>query len=197
MSRSGLKPSLAYSIRLATKIAAIALSSIEPRRAEEAVDLLQLERIEGPVLALGFDHVHVADQQDRLARAGAAQPRHQLPLRGPVEITWMSAAGMPPALQPRRHRLGRLHGVADRVGGVDLDQFLVDLAGRPAAAASGPRPSRTARPRTEGRRGRSRTGRVWRWGADGAWPGLLSRGMARAFPDDRSLGSEYIRAQRC
>ena len=51
--------------------------------AEIAVDLLQLERIEIPVLALGLDHVDMGDQQERLARAGAAQPRDQVALARP------------------------------------------------------------------------------------------------------------------
>jgi hypothetical protein len=50
--------------------------------AEKSVDLLQLERIERPVLAPRFDHV--GDQEDRLARPGAAQPRHHVALARPA-----------------------------------------------------------------------------------------------------------------
>src|ERR1700681_2721886 len=51
--------------------------------AEIAVDLLQLERVEIPVLALSFDHIEVSNKEDRLARASAAQSRNEVTLTRP------------------------------------------------------------------------------------------------------------------
>src|SRR2546430_10642869 len=43
--------------------------------AEEALHFLPLERVAIPVLALGLDHVEVAEQEDRLHHSGAATAR--------------------------------------------------------------------------------------------------------------------------
>ena len=68
-------------------------------------------------------------QQDRLARAGAAQPRHQVALARRGREHLHVAVGKARRAKPRRHRFGRLRGVAGRGHGVDLDQFLVDVVG--------------------------------------------------------------------
>ena len=82
---------------LATKIAAIALSSIGAAGPEIAVGLLQLEGIEVPVLALGLDDIEMGEQQKRPAGAGAAQPRHQVafarPRRQHLDVRGGNAAG--------------------------------------------------------------------------------------------------------
>ncbi len=95
--------------------------------AEIAVDLLQLERVEIPVLALGLDHVEMRKQQQRAARAGAVQPRHQVafarPRREHRDIGGRETAGA----QPRRHRLRRLHGIAGGIRRVDLDELAIDV----------------------------------------------------------------------
>ena len=98
-------------------------------RIEIAVLLDQLERIDRPVLAVGRHHVEMRHQQDRLARAGAAQPRDQIALarrrRERVDVGVRKAGGA----QPGRHRFGRARGVAGRGHRVDLDQLLVDVEG--------------------------------------------------------------------
>ena len=95
---------------------------------EKPIDLLQYKRIKRPVLALGFNHVDMRDQQDRFLCAGAAQAHDHVALartgRKNLDVFIRKATG----LQPRRHRLGRAQCIADGIGRVDLDTFLVDLA---------------------------------------------------------------------
>ena len=94
-----------------------------------AVFLDQLERIDRPVLAICRHHVDMGKQEDRLARAGTAQPHHKVALarRGLQHLhVTIRKAGRTKA---RRHCFGRLGGVAGRGHRVDLDEFLVDVVG--------------------------------------------------------------------
>ena len=99
-------------------------------RVKVAALLDQLERVAGPVFAPGFDHIEMAEQQNRLLRTIAAQARDQVALfrrarrHDDLDVGRRNAAGD----QPLLHRLGRHRATAGRIGGVDFDQFLVKLA---------------------------------------------------------------------
>src|SRR5712671_1331739 len=97
---------------------------------EIAVLLRQLERLARPVLAAGRHDVEMRHQQDRLARAGAAQPGDQIALaRRRLEYVDVGVRKTG-SLETRRHRLRRTRGVAGRGHGVDLDKLLVDVEGK-------------------------------------------------------------------
>ena len=97
---------------------------------EVAVLLDQLERVALPILAPGLDHIEVAEQKDRLFRAGAAVARDEVAFlrrarwNDDLHVARRNAARG----EPRAHRLSGGCATAGRVGGVDLDQFLVKLA---------------------------------------------------------------------
>ena len=95
---------------------------------EVAVLLDQRERIARPVLALGFDHVDVREQQDRLAvhvTTWVRRDEHAVfRVRG-VGQEMQVALGKPRRFEARRHPLGRERAAAGGVGGVGLHQFLV------------------------------------------------------------------------
>ncbi|MDT4843942.1 hypothetical protein FQZ97_778810 [compost metagenome] len=97
-------------------------------RREVAAGFLQLEGVGLPVFAAGLDHVDVGQQQQRLLAAVALEAQHQVPLlREGLED--LDVAGREARVdQPFFHGPRRDRVVAHRVGGVDLDQFLVDLA---------------------------------------------------------------------
>ena len=125
----GTKPSCLQRIRLATKIAAIALSSARAAAVEVAVLLDERERDRST-------SPRAAPRRRRGGRgAGSASAcrrrgtaRRDCPCVGGREdlhVLGREAGGA----QARGHRLGRLRVVADRVGRVDLDQLLEDVPG--------------------------------------------------------------------
>ena len=71
----------------------------------------------------------MSQQQDRLSFSCAAQPGHQVALawrgRKHLDLIICETRGF----EPRRHRFGRLGGVAGCRHRIDLDQFLVDVVG--------------------------------------------------------------------
>jgi len=91
------------------------------------VSFHQLEWICCPVLALRFDYIDVSHQQDRLTLARAVESRYQVATLGSsfehVDVVIGEAGG----LQPGRHRLRGLIGIAHGRRGVDLDELLVNL----------------------------------------------------------------------
>jgi hypothetical protein len=98
---------------------------------EEAVLLEERERVERPVFALGFDDVEMRQQENRLAaRAGASAPSQDEVALLRVRSEHLDiGSGEARGFEPCRHRLGGLGDVAcRRVGRVDLDELLVDLA---------------------------------------------------------------------
>ena len=72
MLRRGLKPSWRKRIMVSTQIAACAFMSDGAAAIEIATFLDQGEGIAGPVLALGFHHIEMGQQQDRLGLRVAA-----------------------------------------------------------------------------------------------------------------------------
>ena len=139
-------------------------------RVEVAVFLDQLEGIALPVLALRLDHVEVGQQEQRLLRAAALEPRHQVALlrRAGRDDDPHVGLGEAAGPEPGRHRARGRGGVADRIGGVDLDQLLVDLAqeGLVGRGGTGRRKLRLGRDRPreqEQRQGqtRARSHREW------------------------------------
>ena len=97
-------------------------------RAEKAIGLLQGEGVEGPVLAPGLHHIHMGEKQHGLLGARPAQSRHHVAFargRGKhLNIGCRKAR----IKKPLAHGLGRDNRIAGGLGGVDLDQFLVDGA---------------------------------------------------------------------
>ena len=105
------------------------LSSPRAAPVEIAVLLDQLERIDRPVLALRLDDVEMREQQDRLARAAAAQARDEIALarRGREDMHVGRRRSRPRAAAPPSPRPPcSVSPVA--VTRVDLDQLLVDVA---------------------------------------------------------------------
>ena len=90
--------------------------------------LQQLERIKRPVLASCFDDIEMGHQQDRLPRACAVQPRHEIPFaRRRVEDLDVSA-GVACGAEPGSHRLGRFRRVAGGCNGIDLHELPINIA---------------------------------------------------------------------
>ena len=115
---------------------------------EVAVFLDELEGVGGPVGAAGFDDVQVADESEWACarRCRAAWPPGCLcGCWGPAPARRRGEAGIEQALG---HGVGGLGGAAHRIGGVDFDQLLEDVArqarGWPHRAR--PRPEREAAP---------------------------------------------------
>ena len=109
-----------------------------------AVLLGELEWIERPVRGICRNHVDMRQQQDRLAGAGAAQPRHQIALaRRRLEhlhVRPVEACGA----KPCRHRIGGAPGIAgfgDRVRrpvAVERSKFGQVLAPRSSPSTAAP-----------------------------------------------------------
>ena len=100
-------------------------------RVERAVLLHQRERVAGPVLAFGFDHVDVRKQQDGLQFG--IPPRiddDETALLGVVGRGEGMQVGVRNTrrLQARGHALGGERATPSRQRGVRLDEFLVELA---------------------------------------------------------------------
>ena len=99
-----------------------------------AVLLDELKRIGGPVLGSRFDHVEVADDENRpqppTRLAAIAGDQVALPLVGPHHGD--IGRGESGIEQSLRHRLRRHGGASDRIRGVDLDQLFEDVV-RPLA----------------------------------------------------------------
>ena len=70
----------------------------------------------------------MADQQDRPARAGAAQPRDQIPLARIGAQDFRVARGKSGVAQALRHGFGGGGRAANRIGGVDFDELLEYVA---------------------------------------------------------------------
>jgi hypothetical protein len=106
-----------------------------PAAVEIAVLLEKRERIERPVLALGLHDVEMRQEEERLASAGASEPRDEVALARigteHLHVSRRESRG----LQPRRHRVGSRRRVANRIGRVDLDQLFEDVA-RPRVVRS-------------------------------------------------------------
>src|SRR5262249_12003925 len=99
-----------------------------PTAVEEAVLLEEHERIERPVLALRLDDVEMGDEEERLARAGAAIAGDQIVLArvraAHLDVRRRESGG----LQPRGHRFRGFCDVArGRIGRVDLNELLENL----------------------------------------------------------------------
>ncbi len=132
-----------------------------------AVLLDELKRIGGPVLAPRFDHVEVADDENRPQRlapqrrirlAAIAGDQVALPLIGPDHgDVGRRESGIEQSL---RHRLRRHGGASDRIRGVDLDQLLEDvvrhLARDLVALRGGPRRLQAHGTDEDGYRGQAR-----------------------------------------
>ncbi len=96
---------------------------------EVAVLLSEPEGVDRPVFTSRFDDVEMGKQQDRLAGASAAQPRHQIAFaRRRLEHLHIGAVE-PGRNQSGRHGIGSASGIARLCDGIDLDQFLVDVEG--------------------------------------------------------------------
>ena len=92
--------------------------------------LHKLKRISSPIFAPCFDHVEVADEQDRFVLAAAMEAHHQVFLavvRSENVKIALRKAGVPETL---RHRLRSRGHVAHRVRGVDFDQLFEDVMGK-------------------------------------------------------------------
>ena len=96
---------------------------------EVAVFFDEFERIDGPIFAARFHDVEVADHQNRFASAGAVEARDEVSfsrIRTTDVEVGLGIAGIAKTLG---HRFGGNGGAADRIGGVDFDELLVDVAG--------------------------------------------------------------------
>jgi hypothetical protein len=119
---------------------------------EEAVPLQEDERIERPVLALRFDDVEVGEQEQRLARPCTWSPGSRTPAQDEIALPRIRSEHLhvggweAGGLEPRRHRLGGLRVVADRIGGVDLDQLFEKVARTSGIVSSAPAPAAPAAP---------------------------------------------------
>ena len=146
------------------KIAAIALSSVRAAAVEVAVLLEQLERIDAT-------SPRASPRPRRGARAAAAAsarpvPRSRatrLPLRRRGPEQRMSAFGMPAARSRAAIASAARRRAAGRVGRVDLDELLVDLAReRAIGLGHAPRWARAARRREQRPASRRATSRLSR-----------------------------------
>src|SRR5215471_6278161 len=96
---------------------------------EVAVLFGEPEGVERPVLAFRFDHVEMGEQQDWLARSGAAQPCYQVALaRRRLEHLHVGIRETC-RTQPRRYGIGGAPRIAGLGDGVDLHEFPVDVDG--------------------------------------------------------------------
>jgi len=102
-------------------------------RIEPAVLLDELEGIALPILAFRFHHIDVREQQNRLEPPiSAVQNGDQRAVvrtirrRKDVHVGCRDSRSG----ESRAHRFGRARAAADGAGGVDLDQFLVEIAER-------------------------------------------------------------------
>ncbi len=100
-----------------------------PASVVEAVLLHELERVARPVLAPGFDHVQVRQQQQRPLLAGAFQANHQVALGRAAGRHDQAHLGIAVArlLQACRHRGGRDRATARGVRRVDFHELLEDV----------------------------------------------------------------------
>src|SRR5262249_7784127 len=98
---------------------------------EEAIDLIELERIHGPVFAQCFDNIQVAEKQNGLALPAPMQAHHEVLLVGqrPDDIDVLGR-------KARSAKTGShgLSGSGDipgrRVCGVDLNQLFENVTGK-------------------------------------------------------------------
>ena len=97
---------------------------------EVPVPLHERERVHRPVLAPRLHDIGVREQQDRAALAQAGPARDEVAFAGVRPDDLHVGGGEAGSPQACGHRLGRLRGAAARVGRVDLDQFLEDVAGK-------------------------------------------------------------------
>ena len=76
---------------------------------------------------MGFDHIKVPNQQNRLVFPRPAQPHHQILL--PVIRTQELHVGLAKSriAKTLRHRLRSRRHAAHRVGGIDLNQLFEDV----------------------------------------------------------------------
>jgi hypothetical protein len=95
---------------------------------EEAVRLEELEGIDRPVFLAGFHHVEMADQKDRFALAGAAKPRDHVAFAVVGAEHHNVARGESGVLEALGHCFGCDGGTANRIGRVDFDELLEDVA---------------------------------------------------------------------
>ena len=127
-SRSGTNRSCFSRMKSVTMMASLAL--VAPSRAHHNPVLLdELKRIGGPVLGPRFDHVEVADDENRPLRGTRlsmiARDQIALPVVGSHDDdVGCGESGVEQAL---RHRLRCDGGTSDRVRGVDLDQLFEDV----------------------------------------------------------------------
>src|ERR1700690_2867876 len=93
-----------------------------------AVLLEELERVHGPVLAARFDDVEMADEQQGFLRARAVNARDQVAF-AVVRSEHLHVACRKTGIeQALGHGPGSNRGAADRIGRVDLNQLLEDVA---------------------------------------------------------------------
>ena len=92
-----------------------------------AVFFDELEGVHGPVFAARFDHIEMADEENRFLRAGAANARDQVAfarIRAEDVNVVGGKTGVEKALG---HGVGGNRRTADRIGGIDFDQLLENV----------------------------------------------------------------------
>ena len=93
-----------------------------------SVLLNELERIHGPIRAARFDHIQMADEQQRLFRARAVNARHHVAFAVVRSQDLDIARRKTGIKQALGHRLRGNRGVANGIGGVDFNQLLENVA---------------------------------------------------------------------
>ncbi len=118
---------------------------------EVAIALEKLERVDRPILAARFDNVDVADQKDRAMRSGAAQAGDHVSFAR-IWAEDLHVAGRKSSLaQALRHSFGGRGGAAGRIGRVDFDELLENVAREPAVGVIGLRTGRQDSEKQENR----------------------------------------------
>src|SRR5437762_2456785 len=88
----------------------------------------ELERIQRPILTQRLNNVEMREEQHRLSAAGPAIPRNKISFSRIRPENLNVGFGKTGSLQPRGHHFSGCRRVADRIGGVDFDEVLIDIA---------------------------------------------------------------------